>query len=1181
MNDFTKLLDKFREEQEISKKDLAIRAGLSASYISLLIRGERRAPSIETVKALADALNLDSVNRTLLLKAAGYLSHSDSSTVIVPLEGTFYQKDGSEPYNDAPKEEWGNAPDVRAFYGRKQELEKLEQWIVDDHCRVVTVTGLGGIGKTTLAVKLAKHLSTQFASIIWFSLQNAPSLETILEKCILLLSKQLRLDLPKDIDNQIALMISYLRKSACLIILDNFETVLQGSFQVGQYRNGFEGYGKLIKSIGEAEQRGCLILTSREKPKEVALLEGKASLVRTFLLEGLNPIDGQDILRDKGLFGSENTFEELINHYAGNPLALKLASQFIQEVFNGDITSFLREEKVIFSDIRDILDQQFMRLSPLEQDIIYWLAIEREAVPFHKLRENILHPIAERELQEALRSLRQRSFIVTNATDYLLEPVILEYVNDHFVNQVCEELDKGIVGLFASHALMQAQAKVYVRNLQISYVLNPIARRLEMALGKEESQKKLINMLSLLHEMLPSKIGYAAGNLINLLIHLEMDLRGFDFSKLIVRQAYLQETNLPEVNFAYADLATSIFNETFGSVLAVTFNPDGNLIAEGTANGEVRLWQFSNSTPYLSYKEHSDWVRSVAFNPSGNLLASSSDDKTVCLWNINTNRRIRTLQGHSDWVWSVAFSPNEGTIASGSHDQTVRLWDVNTGDCLKVLHGHSNIVYSVAFSYDGSTVASSSEDKSIRLWKVETGECIKSLQGDAGIASIAFSPDGRKIVSGNLDHVVELWDIGTGTCLKTFMGHSNRIWSVAFSPDGNVVASSSEDKTIRSWDIKTGDCLRVLQGHSSMVYSVAFSPHQEGMVLSGGEDRSVRLWDVRTGKCLKTLQGYSSWVYSVAFSPNGRIVADGSQDRTIRLWDLETWKCIKTLQGHSSAIYAVAFDPGGSIIASAGEDQTVRLWDVSTGRCLKILDGHKHWVWSVAFSPDGQILASGSWDQTIRLWDIKAGVSLNILQGFNSWVYSVTFSPDGQILASGNEDKTVWLWDVSTGKRLKTLDGHNNRVWSVAFSPDGQILASGSEDKTVRLWDVSTGRCLKILQGHDSWVRGVAFSSDGQTLVSGSQDKTVRLWDVSTGRCLKILQGHDSWVWSVGFNPNGRTVASGSHEGTIKLWDIYTGECIQTLRGERPYENMNISYMKGLNETQKINIISLGAIEYP
>jgi WD40 repeat protein/transcriptional regulator with XRE-family HTH domain len=1179
MNDFTRLLDKLREERQISQKELASRAGLSAGYISLLTRGERRAPSIETVKALADALNLDSENRTLLLKAAGFLSFSDSTIITDPLVSTFFLSNQSDQLNETRKEEWGGAPDVRVFYGRKQELENLEQWIVDDQCRVVAMVGLGGVGKTTLAVQLAKQVKNQFENILWLPLQNAPTLEIILRKCILFLSKQQRFDLPKDIDDQISLIISFLREHSCLIVLDNFESVFQGSKQVGEYRNGFEGYGKLIKSIGETEHRSCLIMTSREKPKEVALLEGKESLVRTWLLEGLKPIDGQGILKNKGLFGSEDTYEALIRHYAGNPLALKLVSQFIQEVFNGDIASFLGEEKVIFSDIRDILGQQFERLSPLEQEIVYWLAIEREAIPLNKLQENLLYPIAERELQEAIRSLKRRSFIIMNTMDYTLESVILEFVTDQFVKQICDEIEKGIIELFARYALIQAQAKDYIRNFQINLILSPIAQWLELNLGTEGSHKKLISMLSTLREMNPLKTGYAAGNAINLLVKMGIDLRGSDFSYLRIRQAYLQDVDLHEVNFSYADLATSVFNETFGSVLAVTFSPDGNLMAAGTANGDVRLWQVPSGIPFLSYQAHSDWVRSVTINSKGNMLASSSDDKTVRLWDVNTGDCLKTLQGHLDWVWSVAFSPSGNTIASCSHDKTVRLWDVNTGDCLKTLHGHSDIVYSVAFSPDGDTVASSSEDKTIRLWNIKTDECPRILQGHSSMMSVAFSPDGRTIVTGNHDHTVQLWDVEKGKCLSTLRGHHNRIWSVAFSPDGNTVASSSEDKTIRLWNIKTEECLHILQGHSNLIYAVAFSPQGE-MVLSGGEDRSMRLWNVKAGECLKILKGYSSWICSIAFSPDGNIIVSGSQDKNVQLWDVRTGQRLKTFRGHSSGIFGVAFSPEGNTVASGSEDQTVRLWDVDRGVCVKILQEHTHWVYAVAFSPDRHTLASGSWDQTIRLWDITTGHCYNILQGFNSWVYTVAFSPDGHTLASGSEDQTVRLWDVRTGNCLMTLSGHANRIWSVAFSPDGHTLASGSEDQTVRLWDVRTGNCLKILQGHESWVRGVAFSPDGHTLASGSQDKTVRLWDVRTGNCLKILQGHESWVWSIGFNSDGRTVASGCHDGVIILWDIDTGECLHKLRSERPYENLNLSNVKGLNETQKINLISLGAIEH-
>jgi hypothetical protein len=136
--------------------------------------------------------------------------------------------------------------------------------------------------------------------------------------------------------------------------LSNFTGANAGN-RTGQYREGYEGYGRLIRRIGEAKHQSCLLLTSREKPKEIALLEGDASVVRSRRLEGLQASKGREILRDKGLRGAEEMWNALIDRYTGNPLALKLAAQFIREVFDGEIAGFLKDGGMIFSDIQDVL----------------------------------------------------------------------------------------------------------------------------------------------------------------------------------------------------------------------------------------------------------------------------------------------------------------------------------------------------------------------------------------------------------------------------------------------------------------------------------------------------------------------------------------------------------------------------------------------------------------------------------------------------------------------------------------------------------------------------------------------------------------------------------------------------------------------------------------------------------
>ncbi|YAF97789.1 MAG: NB-ARC domain-containing protein [Nodularia sp. CChRGM 3473] len=1084
-------------------------------------------------------------------------------------------------------QDWGQAPGISVFYGRVPELCLFKQWIVQDRCRLVAILGMGGIGKTAFSVKLADEVQEHFQYLIWRSLRNAPPIKELLADLIRFLSDEKETQLPETVDARVTLFIHYLRDRRCLVVLDNTEAILQSGDRAGQYREGYAGYGHLLRRVGEEVHQSCLVLTSREKPQEFVPLEGEASPVRTLFLAGLGETEGQEILNDKGLFGAKQDWTKLVENYSGNPLALKLVSEPIRELFGGDIAAFLDLGKIIFGDTRNLLDQQFERLSEIEKELIYWLAIKREAVSLENLLDSMMSPLLTRELLEALESLRRRSLIEKSAALFTLQPVVMEYMTERLVETVCQEIIQAEIILFVSHALIEATAKDFIRNNQINLILKPVVDRLlTILVNVRNLENQLSRILGQLQAKPATDSGYAGGNILNMLCHLQANLNNYDFSNLNVWQAYLQGVNLHHVNFTNADLAKSVFSENLVYISSVAFSPDGKLLATGDADGQTYLWQVEDRKLLFTCTGHSIWVRSVAFSPDGQTLASGSDDQTVKLWDVHTGQCLKTLQGHNSWVRSVAFSPDGQILASGSEDQTVKLWDVHTGQCLKTLQGQTNRVRSVAFSPNGQILASSSEKQTIKLWDIHTGKCLKTFQGHGGwVRSVAFSPDGQILASGSEDQTVKLWDVHTGKCLKTLQGHTHRVWSVAFSSVhanasegyGQILASSSDDQTVKLWDVHTGKCLKTLQGHTNRVRSVAFSPNGQ-TVASGSENQTIKLWDVHTGECLKTLQGYTNRVRSVAFSPDGQTVASGSEKQTVKLSDVHTGECLKTIQAHNSWVRSVIFSPDGQTLASGSENQTIKLWDVHTGQCLKTLPGHRHRVRSVIFSPDGQTLASGSDDKTIKLWDIHTGKCLKTLHGHTSWVRSVTFSPDGQTLASGSENQRVRLWNVKTGQCLKTLPGHRNRIRSVTFSPDGQILASGSDDQTIKLWDTHTGKCLKTLQGHTNRVWSVIFSPDGQTLASGSEDQTVKLWDVHTGQCRKTLQ-EASWVRAMIFSPNGDTLTSGSQDETIKVWDVLTGECLKTLQQPRLCEGMNITGVTGLTAAQIATLKALGAVE--
>jgi WD40 repeat protein len=1076
-------------------------------------------------------------------------------------------------------EEWGEAPTGIVFKGRQQELTELSKLIIQDHCKVVALLGIGGIGKTALAVKFAKEVSVNFQFIIWRSLRNAPPCNEVLRDLLLIITSQQEKDLQKSDEQLISLLIKYLQSNRCLIILDNFESVLEGGVNAGQCKSEYEEYCKLIKRVGESDHQSTIIISSREMPRSLTQLDGSESMVQSLRLRGLEQSDSKVLLEEKHLVGDDNAWGKLIESYAGNPLALKLVSSTIQSIFNHDINKFIQQDMLVFSDIKDVLDEQFGRLSQIEKEIMYWLAIEREWLDLDFLQESFISVASKSNLLSALVSLERRSIIERkDGPSFSLQPVVMEYLTNRFLHELSFEVVSGNLTLMTSHAIINTRSKEYIRNAQVRVILSPIIEILSSMIGRQHIESKIYQIIESLRSASDRSNGYAAGNCLNILSELNGEIINQDLSGLTIRGAYLRNTRLHHVDFSDCKLFRTVFMETFGSVLSVKFSRDGQLIASGTTTNEIRIWRTDDGKQIQLLRGHSDWVRAADFNKDNTRIVSCSEDQTVRIWDLETGQCIRTLIGHAGRIRSVAFNPDATLIASGSEDLTIAIWDIDAEKPLRLsLKGHTLPIRSVAFSHNGKYLISSSDDETIRIWDCQTGECVKVFRGHKNqVWSVAFGPDDNYFCSGGEDQTVRLWNIESDKEIAVLTGHSSPIRSVAFSSNGKMIASGSEDQTIRVWDIETLSCKHTFYGHLNRVRSVDFSP-EKNLLVSGSEDQTLRIWELENGQCISTLQGYINRIWSVAFNPSGTLLAGGNDNKSVELWDLENGAIVKSLTGHKNQVRSVIFSADGKLLVSASDDHKIRLWNLSSNTCIRILSGHSNRVGTVAISSDGKLIASGSDDQTIRIWSTDTGECLTVLKGHTGWVWSIVFSPDGNKVISGSEDKTTRLWDIQSGECLATYE--TGRVWSIALHPDGNVLALGCDDRIVRLWDIKRNECIKLIYGHEGrGIWSVSFDPTGNIIASGSDDQSVKIWDVASGQCIATLLGHTARLRSVCFNISGTQLASAGDDEKVILWDVSSSKAIQTLRSPRPYEGLNIKNITGLTDAQKISLFALGAV---
>ena len=593
---------------------------------------------------------------------------------------------------------------------------------------------------------------------------------------------------------------------------------------------------------------------------------------------------------------------------------------------------------------------------------------------------------------------------------------------------------------------------------------------------------------------------------------------------------------------------------------SLSFSGDGRVIASGSHDGYVQLWDAQTGMPLGDPWAGRGPISTVAFDASGRIIAGTPDG-VLQMWDRATEGLLPDDPAvPRGWFnWSVLVSRDGTRFAWGREMGDIVVWNVAARQPVAhiVARGRVGGILDLDFSPDGRYVAFYSHtgvvgvfdttpnpaiDASL-LWKADTGAHEQGFNPmmDFGVRSgvVAFSPDGTRLVSGSTAGVLHWWDAATGRPIATRAdAHDGGVTTLALSPDGKTLVSGGNDSTVKIWSADTFAMLnKGAATHTGAVTAVAFGGDSERFA-SASLDGTLRLWQVGEAEPGMQLPSELDRVAAVAFGADGRPVITGAG-----------------IVNMSRRPTVFARSPTGSRDVLRLDNRELWLADRVSGQAITLLAYRKVPVQNVMFSPSGALLVSVGSEGLVLLWDAQTGRPMTPIQADRRGVAAVAVSADGRRIATGGHDTTIRVWSAVTGKPIASaIPAHTDVVLGVAFSPDGGRLVSSSADGTLKIWDVLSGTLLVgPMIGHDAAAGSVAFSPDGARIVSagvfrsrpdGEQDRldySLRLWDVATGRPIgRPLPAQDAQI--VAFSRDGKRVLStAAASGVTRVWDVLAG----------------------------------------
>ncbi|KZT57066.1 WD40 repeat-like protein [Calocera cornea HHB12733] len=604
-------------------------------------------------------------------------------------------------------------------------------------------------------------------------------------------------------------------------------------------------------------------------------------------------------------------------------------------------------------------------------------------------------------------------------------------------------------------------------------------------------------------------------------------------------------------------------------------DPTSTLLASGSADGVVKVWDVLQGYVTHNFRGHGGVVSALCFNfPSMTLdgaeisagtdeggrvrqLITGSVDTRVRVFDLQASaasagegkskRAHELLEGHVSAVRGLDVSRDGRWLVSGGRDGVALIWDISGTHPLS-----------------SSTTSSTSPQQKKR--KKRAAQLIKTLPLSASCEALGVllsseevrgagtgrEHEGRLRLWATGGASVGVWDASEGRVLLQMGGgggEDREVVEAIYNPSTGTIVTLHADQNIVFHSLATGLPARQLVGYNDSIVDAVFLsppiPATSSISLPSPEHSAtpdshlaiatnsslIRVYSTESNDA-RLLQGHGDMVLALARSADGGLLASGGKDRGVRVWALAS----------PSGAESVGVGEGagrGVGEAAAGVQPQEAEW-----RCVALCEGHTESVGALALSrtpptAGAGFMLTGSQDRTIKLWDLST-------------------------LAAGGSG-SGWPAEPLRPKSLATLKAHEKDINALDIAPSDRLAASASQDKTIKVYEIeyapgigkgkkgakggATGdlRLVGTCRGHKKGVWTVRFGRNDRVLASGSADKTVRLWSLDDFSCLKTFEGHTNSVLRVDFLSAGMQLVSTASDGLVKLWNVKEEECVTSL----------------------------------